>query len=104
MGLTAIIKKQGIDIYTNASAKINSKDSLVKGIIKKQDGEISFEADVVLVSVGRRANIDTEALAKVGIKTEKGKIVINSQMQTSLNNVYAIGDITHYPMLAHSAL
>ena len=103
LGLTAILKKQGIDIYTNASAKINSKDSLVKGIIKKQDGEISFEADVVLVSVGRRANIDTEALAKVGIKTEKGKIVINSQMQTSLNNVYAIGDITHYPMLAHSA-
>jgi dihydrolipoamide dehydrogenase len=101
--LAAILKKQSIDIFTNALVKINSKDSLIKGIIKKQDSEVSFEADIVLVSVGRKANIDIDALTKAGIKTEKGKVVVNNKMQTSLNNVYAIGDITHYPMLAHSA-
>jgi len=103
LGLTAILKKQGISIFTNASASIKNKTSVVEGIIKKQDGEASFEADIVLVSVGRCANIDCETLNKIGIKTQKGKVVINEQMQTTLNNVYAIGDITHYPMLTHSA-
>ncbi len=103
LGLTAILKKQGIDILANASVVIEKKGSVIEGKIKKRDGEVPFEADIVLVSIGRLANIDTEALERVGIKTEKGKVVINNKMETSLEKVYAIGDITHYPMLAHSA-
>ncbi len=103
LGLTAILKKQGIDILTNSLITIEKKGSMVEGKIKKRDEEIPFEADVLIVSVGRLANIDAEALSKVGIKTEKGKVIVNNKMETSLEKVYAIGDITHYPMLAHSA-
>jgi dihydrolipoamide dehydrogenase len=103
LALTSLLKKQGINVYTNASASIDSKKNVVCGQIKKDSGQESFEADLVLVSVGRAANIDTSLLDKLGISTDKGKVVVDKKMQTSLKGVYAIGDITCYPMLAHSA-
>ena len=61
------------------------------------------EADAVLAAVGRRprlAGIDVEAL---GLKTERGAIVTDSRMRTSVPHIYAIGDVTGRAMLAHAA-
>lgn len=61
------------------------------------------EADAVLAAVGRRprlAGIDVEAL---GLKTERGAIVTDSRMRTSVPHIYAIGDVTGHAMLAHAA-
>jgi dihydrolipoamide dehydrogenase len=62
----------------------------------------SFEK--VLVSVGRKPNTENLALEKAGISlTDRGFIPVNDKQQTSINNIYAIGDITGDPMLAHKA-
>ena len=60
--------------------------------------------DKVLVSVGRKPNTENLALEKAGISlTDRGFIPVNDKRQTSINNIYAIGDITGDPMLAHKA-
>jgi len=60
--------------------------------------------DKVLVAVGRKPNTDTLALDKVGISTtDRGFIQVNDKRQTSVKHIYAIGDITGDPMLAHKA-
>ena len=62
------------------------------------------EAEVVLVSVGRKAYTEGLALDKVGIiPDERGRIVVNKSFQTSVTGIYAIGDVIAGPMLAHKA-
>lgn len=98
-------KKQGIDIMTNASVeKVEQAGAGVKATVKKQDGSlVTLEADVVLSAVGVVANIENIGLEESGIKTEKGKIVVDKYGQTSLAGVYAIGDCTPGQALAHVA-
>lgn len=98
-------KKQGIDIMTNASVeKVEQAGSGVKATVKKQDGSlVTLEADVVLSAVGVVANIENIGLEENGIKTEKGKIIVDKYGQTSLAGVYAIGDCTPGQALAHVA-
>lgn len=98
-------KKQGIDIMTNASVeKVEQAGAGVKATVKKQDGSlVTLEADVVLSAVGVVANIENIGLEENGIKTEKGKIVVDKYGQTSLAGVYAIGDCTPGQALAHVA-
>jgi dihydrolipoamide dehydrogenase len=70
-----------------------------------EDGrEASFEADKVLVTVGRRPNTDGIGLEKAGVQTDThGFIQVNKKMQTNIPGVYAIGDVVGPPMLAHKA-
>ncbi|HMP18608.1 MAG TPA: FAD-dependent oxidoreductase, partial [Gemmatales bacterium] len=76
----------------------------VKVSIQSKDGKITTsEYDRVLVCVGRTPNTDDFGLEAQGIKVEKGFIQINEQCQTSLPHIYAIGDCTGQPMLAHRA-
>jgi dihydrolipoamide dehydrogenase len=64
----------------------------------------SLEFDQVFMAVGRRPNTDDLGLDEIGITTDKaGFITTNSQKQTAVSHIYAIGDITHGPMLAHKA-
>jgi dihydrolipoamide dehydrogenase len=61
-------------------------------------------ADKVLVSVGRKPYTEGLNLTKIGIKKDKqGRIDVNEKLQTSINNIYAIGDVIKGPMLAHKA-
>jgi dihydrolipoamide dehydrogenase len=102
-----ILKKQGIKF------KLNSKVTSVKN--KNNQVEINFTnnqtsdnenilADKVLVSVGRKPYTEGLNLTKVGIKKDdQGKIEVNKKLQTSIKNVYAIGDVIKGPMLAHKA-
>ena len=98
-------KKQGIDILTNSSVEsVDTTGSGVKALIKKQDGStITLEADILLSAVGVVANIENIGLEEVGIKTEKGKVVVDKYGQTNVSSIYAIGDASPGQALAHVA-
>lgn len=97
-------KKQGIKIMTNAEVtKVDTAGEGVKATVKTKDGEHVLEADLVLSAVGVVANIEDIGLEALGIKTEKGKIVVDQYGQTSVKGVYAIGDCTPGQALAHVA-
>lgn len=98
-------KKQGINILTNAS--VESVDKSGPGVVaqvKLQDGTYtSLEADILLSAVGVVANIENIGLEELGIKTEKGKIVVDKYYQTTVPGIFAIGDATPGQALAHVA-
>ncbi|MFZ2784891.1 MAG: dihydrolipoyl dehydrogenase [Sediminibacterium sp.] len=98
-------KKSGIDIMTNASVEsVDTSGAGVKATVKKQDGSIVvLEADIVLSAVGVVANIENIGLEENGIKTEKGKIIVDKYQQTSVPGIYAIGDCSPGQALAHVA-
>lgn len=97
-------KKQGIEIMTNATVEsVERTGNGVKARVKTQSGEISLEADIVLSAVGISANIENIGLEELGIKTEKGKIVVDKYGQTNVPGFYAIGDCTPGQALAHVA-
>lgn len=94
--LLKILQKQGITFHLKTTVKSASQGSLTLS-----SGE-TLQADVTLVSVGRRPNVDT--LQIEGLKlTPNGFVEIDNNYQTSLPNIYAIGDLTPGPMLAHRA-
>ncbi len=98
-------KKMGIEIMTNASVEsVDTSGAAVKALVKKQDGStIVLEADIVLSAVGVVANIENIGLEENGIKTEKGRIVVDKYGQTSVAGIYAIGDCSPGQALAHVA-
>jgi dihydrolipoamide dehydrogenase len=97
-------KKQGIDILTNSEVlSVDTAGTGVKAKIKTPTGEITLEADIVLSAVGVVANIENIGLEALGIKTEKGKIVVNADQQTNVAGIFAIGDCTPGQALAHVA-
>ncbi|MEO5501192.1 MAG: FAD-dependent oxidoreductase, partial [Ginsengibacter sp.] len=88
-------KKQGIDIMTNSEVtKVDTGGNGVKATIKTEKGEVTLEADVLISAVGISANIENIGLEELGIKTDKGRIVVNEFQQTNVPNIYAIGDCT----------
>jgi|TARA_R100001244_G_scaffold6593_3_gene7811 dihydrolipoamide dehydrogenase len=102
-----LFKKQGFDIktgtkVTGCSVK-GKKATLTMEPAKGGDSE-TMEADVVLVAIGRKPNIDGLDLDKSGVETnERGQIEVGHDFQTDIAGVYAIGDVTPGPMLAHKA-
>ena len=97
-------KKLGMTIMTNAEVtSVDTSGSGVKAKVKTQQGEQTLEADIVLSAVGVVANIEGIGLEECGIKTEKGKIVVDEFQQTNLKGVYAIGDCSPGQALAHVA-
>ncbi len=102
-----ILTKQGMKF------RLNSKVTKIKDLIKFVEVEFTenktlkkekIEADKVLVSVGRSPYTEGLNLTKVGIKKDdKGRIEVNNKLQTSIKNIYAIGDVIKGPMLAHKA-
>jgi dihydrolipoamide dehydrogenase len=97
-------KKSGITIMTNAEVtKVDTSGEGVKATVKTAAGEQVIEADIVLSAVGVVSNIEGIGLEELGIKTEKGKIVVDGFQQTSVKGVYAIGDCTPGQALAHVA-
>lgn len=98
--------KRGGKIHTKFKVQEAGKDGkkvFVKGEDESGD-EKTFEADVVLVSVGRKPFTEHLAVDKAGVKIdEKGFIPVNRSLQTNKSNIYAIGDVTVGPALAHRA-
>ena len=97
-------KKQGMTIMTSAEiTKVDTSGAGVKATVKTADGEVVLEADILLSAVGVVANIEKMGLEELGIKTEKGKIVVDAYGQTNVPGIYAIGDCTPGQALAHVA-
>ncbi len=102
--LTKSFKKAGIDVMTGASVEsVDTKGKKCKVAIKTSKGSESLDVDVVLSAVGVTSNIENIGLESLGIKTEKGKVVVDDYYKTNVEGIYAIGDIVHGPALAHVA-
>ena len=102
-----ILTKQGINFKmeskVNNIKSLNSSVSINYTDLKNSKDE-TLEFDKVLVSVGRKPYTEGLNLAKIGIKKDSiGRIEVNSKLQTSINNIFAIGDVIKGPMLAHKA-
>ena len=102
-----IFKKQGFDIRTgNKVTKAEVKGDTVTLTVEPAKGGAAetIDADVVLVSIGRRPNTDGLGLDKAGLKTNnRGQIEVDHEFRTPVAEVWAIGDVTPGPMLAHKA-
>lgn len=100
------LEKQGLKIHLNTkveSATVSGKKVTLKAT--GPDGPLNFTADKVLVAVGRKPNIEGLGLKEAGIHYDEKtlKVTVDSNFQTNLPHVYAIGDIIAGPMLAHKA-
>jgi dihydrolipoamide dehydrogenase len=108
--LARILKKQGVEIAL--STKVETIEKIADQNVKATfNGEYTNnkpetrEFDMVLVAVGRRPVTDTLNLAAAGLATnEKGFIDVDAQRKTAVAGIYAIGDITGGPLLAHKAM
>ena len=102
-----ILTKQGIKFKMGSKVESvkNKSDSVeIKYSDVKNSKEGIIEVEKVLVSVGRKPYTEGLNLSKIGVKKDnKGRIEVNNKLQTSVENIYAIGDVIKGPMLAHKA-
>jgi dihydrolipoamide dehydrogenase len=97
-------KKAGIEVMTNSSVEsVDSSGSMLKVKVKTAKGEQVLECDTVLSAAGVVSNIENIGLETLGVKTDKGKILVDAYYQTNVPGIYAIGDIVPGPALAHVA-
>ena len=98
-------EKQGIKIFTGA--KVTKLDKKANGVTATIDdgkgGTQTLAVDRVIAAVGVVGNIEGLGLEKLGVKTDRGTIVIDNLNRTSVPGIYAIGDVAGPPMLAHKA-
>ncbi len=97
-------KKSGMKVMTSStveSVEVKGEICLVK--IKTPKTEETVECDIVLSAVGIATNLEGIGLEETGIKTEKGKVLVDEFYRTSVEGYYAIGDIVAGPALAHVA-
>jgi dihydrolipoamide dehydrogenase len=100
-----VLEKQGLEIHLGTKLTetvVGKKD--VKAICEKNGEKIEFKGDKMLVAVGRRAYTEGLKPEVIGLTVEKnGKVPVDHHFQTNVKGVYAIGDVTNGPMLAHKA-
>jgi dihydrolipoamide dehydrogenase len=95
---TKLLKKDGIDIFANATVKSVSNNQVT---YQFEDKDYQIEADTILVSVGMKPN--SEGFSVLNLKMDRSAVVTNEYLETSVKNVYAIGDLNGKYMLAHVA-
>ena len=102
---TRVFTKQGLELRTGAKvtgATVEQQRIVVQ--VEKDGKQESLDADYVLVSVGRKPFMPGIDAAALGVKTgDRGQIVVDEQMRTSVPGVYAIGDVVWGKLLAHKA-
>ncbi len=104
--LTKQFTKSGIDVLANTSVEkvdTSGKTIIVTTKDRKSGNVAEIKCDLVLSAAGVTSNIENIGLEALGIKLDKGKIVVNEWCQTNVPGIYAIGDITDGPALAHVA-
>ena len=99
------LTKQGIKIVTGAGVeKIESGAKSVKATIKGKDGKATTEEfSHVIVAIGIVPNTEEIGLEKLGVETDRGHIKVDGYARTNVEGLYAIGDVTGAPWLAHKA-
>ena len=102
--LEKIYKKYGINVMTSSSVEsVDTSGAGCKVKVKTAKGEEFIECDVVLSAVGIQTNLEGIGLENLGVKTDKGKVLVDDYYKTNIEGVYAIGDIVPGPALAHVA-
>jgi len=102
-----VLKKQGFKFQMKHAVK--SVESTADGVIvtaenMKKGETVTLDADIVLVSTGRRPNTDNLGLEALGVAQDKiGRVITDDHFKTNVEGVYAIGDVIAGPMLAHKA-
>jgi len=99
------LEKAGLKIHTEAKVtKVEKGSNSVKATVELKGGKSEvIEADRMISAVGVQGNIENLGLETLGVKTERGCIVIDGYGRTSVDGIYAIGDVAGPPMLAHKA-
>lgn len=97
-------KKAGIKVMTGSAVEsVDTSGKKCVATVKTKKGQQEIEADIVLSAVGVTTNIEGIGLEEAGVKTEKGKVIVDDFYRTNVEGLYAIGDIVHGPALAHVA-
>lgn len=98
-------KKYGINVLTSTKVKeIKVMGDKAQVLIEKDQKDSNLEAEIVLVAIGVQGNIENLGLESLGIETEKGFIKVDkNNYRTNVENIYAIGDVSGPPWLAHVA-
>jgi len=106
-GLHRILEKQGMkfSLSTKVKKAESKKDAVTVSVLDPQGQEATINADIVLMAVGRKPYTDGLGLKEAGVQIdEKGRIVRDAKYQTSVEGIYAAGDVIDGPMLAHKAM
>jgi dihydrolipoamide dehydrogenase len=104
--LARSLERQGIEVRTGAKVeKIEEGDdeSRLCTLVSDDGRQEQVAVDCVLIGVGRRPVTDGLGLEEAGVKLERGWVLIDDRLQTNLEGVYAIGDLTNKKLLAHLA-
>lgn len=102
--LTMYLKKKGIKINTSVGVnKIEQLDDKLKVIADNKGSTVEYTADLVLVAAGRAINTNGLGLENIGVEYDRKGIKVNKSFETSIENIYAIGDVIGGQMLAHVA-
>jgi dihydrolipoamide dehydrogenase len=101
--LEGILKKTGIDIYTESKVEEVSASKEVLISVTTREGRKDLRGEVALMAVGVQGNIEDIGLEELGVETVKGFIKVDDRYRTNVNGVYAIGDVIGPPLLAHVA-
>ncbi len=98
-------EKAGIKIFTGAKVtKVEkAKDGVTAHVEDAKGASVTISADRLISAIGVTGNIENLGLEKLGVKTERGSIVIDDFGRTNVKGLYAIGDVAGPPMLAHKA-
>jgi dihydrolipoamide dehydrogenase len=98
-------EKQGMKILTGAKVtKVAKGDGSVTATVEAADGKAqTITAERLISAVGVVGNVENLGLEKVGVKVERGLVVVDGLGKTSVGGIYAIGDVAGAPMLAHKA-
>jgi dihydrolipoamide dehydrogenase len=97
-------EKQGIKVFTGAKVtRLDKKADSVTATVEEGGKTQTITVDRVISAVGVVGNIENIGLEKVGVKTDRGTIAVDKFSKTNVPGIYAIGDVSGPPMLAHKA-
>ncbi len=103
--IAEVFREEGIEVVLDANVEsVGNKSGAISLIARVGSGVQTFEGDALLIAAGRTPNTDTLDLEAAGVESdEQGFVVVDDAFRTSAANVWAIGDVTGWPMFTHSA-
>jgi len=104
--LEKILRKKGIAILTKSKviSISGNRDGIKAATLLREGKEVVVQTEKILVATGRSPNIHGLNAENIGVKIDKGAIVVNNRMETSVLGIYAVGDVVGKFMLAHVAM
>ncbi len=98
-------RKRGMQLLTGTRVdKVEVSEQVVRVVAASPQGTHDLSAAALLLAVGRAPNIEGLGLEAIGVTVERGYVRVSSSQQTSIPNIYAIGDVAGPPLLAHKAM